>query len=323
MFKKSSKRAGRVVRYTLADGTVTTKRYPAYRAKPKPAGKTVVDLLTAWEGSPGWAKLAENTKLQYSTYSRLLLPGMGKIPVKKVERATLLDIRDAVVKTRGPGAGIAFARTTSAAFGWAVKRGWLDRSPATLLREELADGGHLPTWTEEDVTLALAMLPEYLRRPVVLALYTGQRRGDLIAMPWSAYDGAKIRLVQEKTDQTMVLPAPPELRAELDYWRKRDPDGSRILTNKFGKPWRQAPNLSKQLGDALAKIEGFPPGRNIHGLRKLAATRLAEAGCTLHEIAAITGHQSLGMLQLYTKAVDQERAAEAATRKMADRQRRK
>lgn len=321
MPRSSVKRRGRVVKYSLADGTAVTKHYPAYRAKPKPQGRTVGDLIIAWEGSPSWAKLAQNTKNQYSTYARHLL-AIEKELVKKVGRPTLLDLRDVVVKNRGPGAGIAFARTASAAFGWAVQRGWLDHSPATRMQKEI-EHGHLPTWTEEDVTLALAMLPEYLRRPVVLALYTGQRRGDLIAMPWSAYDGAKIRLVQEKTDQTMVLPAPPELRAELDYWRKRDPGGSRILTNKFGKPWRQAPNLSKQLGDALAKIEGFPPGRNIHGLRKLAATRLAEAGCTLHEIAAITGHQSLGMLQLYTKAVDQERAAEAATRKMADRQRRK
>jgi hypothetical protein len=45
------------------------------------------------------------------------------------------------------------------------------------------------------------------------------------------------------------------------------------------------------------------------------ARRLAEAGCTAHEIAAITGHASLAELVSYTRAVDQRRLAEAAMAK--------
>lgn len=321
VFKKSSKRAGRVVKYTLADGTIRTKQYPAYKAKPKPPGKTVGDLLKAWGDSPNWSRLAENTKKQYATYSTHLL-AIESVPVKKVDRASLLDLRDAVIKSRGNGAGVAFARATSAAFGWAVDRGWIDHSPATRMQRDI-EKGHLPAWTEEDVALALDNLPEHLRRPIILALYTGQRRGDIIAMPWSAYDGAKIRVIPEKTkrhvkSQTLVIPAPAELRAALEVW-KSEATQPIILTNKFGKPWRQGSNLSKQLGDALSKIDGFPAKHNIHGLRKLAATQLAEAGCSTTEIAAITGHQTLSMIQLYTRSVDQELAAEAAGEKLAKR----
>ena len=49
-----------------------------------------------------------------------------------------------------------------------------------------------------------------------------------------------------------------------------------------------------------------------HGLRKAAARRLAEAGCTMHEIAAITGHARLSEIQRYTKAADQKRLALSA-----------
>jgi hypothetical protein len=52
------------------------------------------------------------------------------------------------------------------------------------------------------------------------------------------------------------------------------------------------------------------------GLRKAAARRLAEAGCTAHEIAAITGHESLKEVARYTKAVDQRRLAEVAMGKV-------
>src|SRR5207247_11179099 len=58
------------------------------------------------------------------------------------------------------------------------------------------------------------------------------------------------------------------------------------------------------------------PHCSAHGLRKAAARVLAEAGCTAHEIGAITGHSSLAELVRYTKAADQRRLAEAA---MADR----
>ncbi len=57
------------------------------------------------------------------------------------------------------------------------------------------------------------------------------------------------------------------------------------------------------------------PHCSAHGLRKAAARRLAEAGCTAHEIGAITGHASLAELVRYTKAADQRRLAEAAMAK--------
>jgi hypothetical protein len=47
-------------------------------------------------------------------------------------------------------------------------------------------------------------------------------------------------------------------------------------------------------------------------LRKAAARRLAEAGCTEHEIAAISGHASLREISRHTKAADQKRLAVAA-----------
>jgi integrase len=41
-------------------------------------------------------------------------------------------------------------------------------------------------------------------------------------------------------------------------------------------------------------------------LRKSAARRLAEAGCTAKQIAAITGHKTLAEIEHYTASADQE-----------------
>ena len=51
---------------------------------------------------------------------------------------------------------------------------------------------------------------------------------------------------------------------------------------------------------------------SFHGLRKAAATRLANAGCTAEQIKAITGHKSLAEVARYTKAADQQRLARQA-----------
>jgi integrase len=51
---------------------------------------------------------------------------------------------------------------------------------------------------------------------------------------------------------------------------------------------------------------------SAHGLRKAAATRLANAGCSTDQIKAITGHKSLSEVARYTRAADQRRLARQA-----------
>jgi Phage integrase family len=122
--------------------------------------------------------------------------------------------------------------------------------------------------------------------PLLLALWTGQRQGDLLRLPWSAYEGTHIRLRQSKTGK----PVPPilvvtPLKAALDSAAKRSPI---ILTNSEGKPltsdgfrasWRKA--------CAAAGVRDV----TFHDLRGTAVTRLALFGATVSEIANITGHR--------------------------------
>ena len=72
------------------------------------------------------------------------------------------------------------------------------------------------------------------------------------------------------------------------------------------------------MGDSLSVMvrkqlrEMGVDGYAIHGLRKNAAVELANAGCSPMEIAAITGHKTLGMVQHYSKRRDQRVAARSA-----------
>ncbi|MDT8871555.1 tyrosine-type recombinase/integrase [Komagataeibacter rhaeticus] len=130
-------------------------------------------------------------------------------------------------------------------------------------------------------------------------------------MQWADIRDGFIHVQQQKTGAQLRIPIHPMLADNLDQWKGSSPY---ILTSRTGVPWRPGV-LSTAMYNA-AKEGKIPKGLNVHGLRKLAATMLAEAGCTTHEIAAITGHKTLAMIQHYTQSADQERLAKGAVNRM-------
>ena len=47
---------------------------------------------------------------------------------------------------------------------------------------------------------------------MLLAINTGQRQGDLLRLPWSAYDGKNIKLRQRKTGAYVPIPVADALK---------------------------------------------------------------------------------------------------------------
>jgi integrase len=89
-----------------------------------------------------------------------------------------------------------------------------------------------------------------------------------------------------------------------------------ILTTAFNRPFSSA-GYGNMMADAIATA-GLPDRCVLHGLRKAAARRLAEAGCTEKEIAAVTGHKTLKEVARYTRAADQKRLAAGAVAKLIE-----
>src|SRR6266568_7937230 len=120
--------------------------------------------------------------------------------------------------------------------------------------------------------------------------------------------------VRGKTKSTtgieLSIPVHPDLRAIIDA----TPSGHlTFLVTEFGKPFAVAGfgNWFREQCD-MANLRHC----SFHGLRKAASVRLAEAGCTPHEIAAITGHATLKEIVRYTETADRKRLAAAAMQKM-------
>jgi integrase len=139
-------------------------------------------------------------------------------------------------------------------------------------------------WTADDEAAFLKHAPPHLQLPLMLGLWTGQREGDLLRLPWSGYDGVHIRLQQSKGGVRVVIRVGAPLKRMLDITTKVGP---LILTNSKGRPW--TPDGFRASWRKACKTAGVI-GVTFHDLRGTAVTRLAIAGCTEAEIATITGH---------------------------------
>jgi integrase len=171
-------------------------------------------------------------------------------------------------------------------------------------------GGH-HTWTESEIEQFERHHPvgSRARLAFALLLYTGQRRGDVLRMGAQHIRDGAVYVKQEKTGIELAIPLHPDLAAIIAAVPR---DHLTFVTTRLGGPFQGSAfsRWFRQQCEA-AGLEHC----SAHGLRKAAARRLAEAGCTAHEIGAITGHASLTELVRYTRAADQRRLAEAAMTK--------
>ena len=142
---------------------------------------------------------------------------------------------------------------------------------------------------------------------LALLLYTGQRRGDVIVMGYQHVRDGRIVLRQRKTGRVVSVPIHPELARALAEAPKTD---LTFIKTARGVPF--SPTGFTNWFRSMCVAAGLPKACSPHGLRKAACRRLAEAGCSANEIAAISGHASLKEVTRYTAAADREHLADQA-----------
>jgi integrase len=295
----------------LADGSLKTyywawKGGPALRGEPgtpesiasfneavaqkvaAPRGVLLALLFRFQESGEFLYGISERTRRDYIKQIKRIERDFGDFPIKALDdpkaRAVFLEWRDALARTSLRQADYAY-QTLSRILSWALKRGLVTTNPC-------AEGGKLyrgtrvdKVWSDDDVARFLAVAPPHLRLAMLLAINTDQRQGDLLKLPWSAYDGRVIRVRQRKTGAYVPIPVSDELRRALDDTPKRSPT---MLVNTDGKPWSES-GFQGAWGKATTRA-GIR-GRTFHDLRGTAVLTLARAGCNEVEIYSITGHK--------------------------------
>ena len=155
------------------------------------------------------------------------------------------------------------------------------------------------------------------RLALALGLHTGQAKQDVIAMGPQHIKEGFLNWVRRKTAQStgieVYIEVTPELRQIIDA----TPSGHlTFLVTESGAPFT-AESFGKWFREQC-DAAGLPHC-TFHGLRKACARRMAESGCTPHEIAAVTGHASLKEVERYTRAASRKRLAQSAMAKVRRR----
>jgi integrase len=259
----------------------------ASRPLPSRGGSTVESLVDAYLDSQDFLTLRERTQADYRKQAKRIVAELGETPIKfladKRIRGEFLDWRDTLAKRsrrQADYAWVVLARVLS----WAKGRGKIDVNPCEK-GGRLYDGVRADkVWRAEEEAAFRKAASAQLALAFDLAVWTGQRQGDLLALTWTAYDGTHIRLRQGKTGVYVVVPVYSELKALLDATQRR---AVTILTTQAGLSW--TPDGFRASWGKAALKAGIR-GLTFHDLRGTAVLRLALAGCTVPEIATITGH---------------------------------
>lgn len=272
-------------------------------------------LTELYRHCPQWIRLAPSSRKIYESGIMTLAPLMDA-DARKLKRADIISFFD-TIHHKGATCRIAITILNNI-LNYAYDRGMIDANHAKGIKHQ-PKAEPYKRWTDEDIGQFVSTAPDYLRRAVLMSLYTGQRRGDVIRMKWDDYKGTEIRVRQEKTGRFLYIPVHPQLKAELDaikgrkvmiqMGRKAAEPSPYILHNYQGNPW-QALGFTQAV-KRHAMSQGIKD-KCLHGLRKSAGATLAELGCSPHHIAAILGHKTLKEVMHYTEEADQRAMAREA-----------
>jgi integrase len=230
---------------------------------------------------------------------------------KSIQRKHVVLMLDAKAET--PVGARDFLRCLRLLTQYAISIGVREDDPTASVRVKLPKSDGIRTWQEPDIARFEAAYPIGTKPRLALALLlaTAARRADVVRLGRGNVRGGMMHMTQQKTGKQLAIPITSELAEAINA--AAPADHLVFLVNECGKPFTPE-QFTKWFSAQCQRIglEGLSP----HGLRKASCRRLAEAGCSANEIAAISGHASLREVARYTAAADQTRMARNAVERL-------
>ena len=244
-------------------------------------------IIDGYQKSPQWTALGERTKRDYIQAIAKIEKRFGDRPLEVIEdpkiRPRFLGWRDEMAK--------ASPRQADAVFGvlriileWGRDRGLVSHNHALRPKKVYKADRSDKLWLPEHIAAIRTSAPPDMLLAFELALGTGQRKGDLLKLAWSCYDGERVRFRQGKRKRLVNMPVTKALKAVLDAAPKK---AATILSNN-GKPWH-AVTFDHRWRKAFLAAGLRDTGLHFHDIRGTTCTELGDAGATPSETAAFLG----------------------------------
>lgn len=241
----------------------------------------------------------------------------GEKPFRMLEPRHVRKRRDEMMDR--PEAANSMVKALRQLFKFALRYDYHDRNPAADVEYLSGNPEGFHSWSLQEIEKFEDTHPvgTSARLALALALYTGQRRADLVRFGRQHVQDGWLVFTQNKNRNRKPVRMEIPIISELQWIIDQSPTGDlTFLVTAFNRPF-----TANGFGNRFRKWcdEAELKHCSVHGLRKAAASRLAELGCTEHEIMAITGHTTSKEVARYTRAASQKARAESALRKMNKR----
>lgn len=269
-------------------------------------------LVEQYRKSAEWLSFSAATRKQRENIFLNVLQKAGDAPYQAITKKVIAASRDERIST--PAQAGNFLKAMKGLFNWAVDLEYVDKNPCDGVKAPKLNN-HLgfEAWTEEDIEKYEKKWPEGTKERVWLhvLLYTGLRRGDAVRLGYqNVRDGvATIRTEKSGFKTVVTLRILPVLQKTLDAGPIGETTficGSNrqsLTKESFGNYFREA-------------CSAAGVNKSAHGVRKISATRAANAGATQQQLKAIFGWTDDKMPSLYTRNADRVRLAQEAISKL-------
>lgn len=255
----------------------------------------LIDLFTGSEKKPNpdFLALSASTQRDYLYAFRLIRERWPRLPARLTQqRGMKRDIRDwhrSFAKNPRKADKLLFA--LSKVFSYAIKHEYIEKNPCTGIDRIYRGSRWEFVWTDAMIEKVRREGKPHIVAAMEVAVYTGQRQGDILALKWPQYDGTHLQLRQGKTGKRVKVRLHKDLKALIDQLKQAAEDrkvrSASILTNSRGRPWTQdgfQTSWRKEM--ARLGIEGV----TFHDLRGTFITARRREGSTVEQIASISGH---------------------------------
>ena len=300
--------------------------------------------LTAFRASSYWKELADSTRRTWGRHLDMIEAKWGEVPLAIFDdprmKAKIVAWRNTM--SEKPRTADISVSVLSQFLNWAILEGLLILNPAQGVPSLYRAESRAPIiWLPEDLAAIKAVAQQPLKDAVDLAVLTGMRRADLVAIRWEEVDDLAIHRTAAKRSRRkryrVTIPRLPELHTLLETLRGRPRQAGveTVLVNSFGKPWtgdglassfhdarRRANN-----GEGIWHIERDPVSgeetkqqKRLHDLRGTFATRIMahpSANLTNREVADIMGWSPEQVDQIRKRYVDDSAIVVSITRRLA------
>lgn len=282
-----------------------------------PTKLTLAGYFDRWE--QGWAaiQVGPKTRERYVELLRLhVRPSLGALPLHKLQPVHLAELYAQLLDKAGL-APRTVGRCIHKAFAVAIEWNLLSRNPAAVAKPPKVQAQEIEIITVEQALNILQCLRGRALYPIVmLALATGMRRGELLALRWCDVDlhAGKVQ-VERSLEQTKAglrfkepktkhgrrsIKIPISVIAELKaHWKQqqqrlklglgRAVDGDLVFAN-WDSTTRSPNATTSEWAHVLAQFK--LPAISLHALRHTHASQLIAAGMDPVAANSATPHRS-------------------------------